>query len=195
MKRTKYALVRSLKFLLLHTIIRSSIIFAAIFPVFHYVSIPYSVNSGYAETGEGKDIFKVVMSIFGIKKETGDITATVTVDRNSRVKTFHLNQTELSTQDSSNQKVLKFVAAFPHTIIKSEQIYNACVVKLNDMHLYCQQGKNSSTRGPEFVDIFLDGKIKRTNIQIENINYLENEDDQKNQNQAKNVLPNYSEKK
>ena len=171
---------------------RSPIVFAAIFAVFHYVSISYSVNSGYAETGEGKDIFKVVMSIFGIKKETRDITATVTVDRNSRVKTFHLNQTELSTYESSSQKVLKFVAAFPHTIVKSGQPYEACAVKLNDMHLYCQQGKNSSTRGPEFVDIYLNKKIKKANMQIEDINYLKNEDDQKNQNPVKNVLPNYS---
>ncbi|MDQ5870232.1 MAG: hypothetical protein M3530_10980, partial [Thermoproteota archaeon] len=35
------------------------------------ISVPF--NTAYGETGIGKDVFKVVVSIFGVTKDTGDI--------------------------------------------------------------------------------------------------------------------------
>ena len=143
------------------------------------------VNNGFAETGVGKNIFKVVVSIFGIPKETGDIVAIVNVDGNSRVKTFDFNPTNPST---INGDVLKFVATFPNVVVESGDIYRACVVKLNDMHHYCQERKNSSAKGSEIVEIVLDKTIKRA--EIEKRNEVKNEV----KIEAKNILPNYSAK-
>ena len=95
-----------------HRMIKSAVIFAVLLAIFYLAPIPL-VNSGFAETGVGKDVFKVVVSIFGITKETGDIVAIVNVDGNSRVKTFDLNPTNSSTYSSINGDVLKFVATFP----------------------------------------------------------------------------------
>ena len=140
-----------------HRMIKSAVIFAVLLAIFYLAPIPL-VNSGFAETGVGKDVFKVVVSIFGIPKETGDVVAVVNVDGHSRVKTFDLNPTNPST---INGDVLKFVATFPNVVVESGDIYRACVVKLNDMHHYCQERKNSSAKGSEIVDIVLDKKIKR----------------------------------
>jgi hypothetical protein len=176
--------VRESKLPLYPRIIKSAAIFAALLAIFYYASVPYLVNSGFAETGVGKDIFKVVVSIFGVTKETGDMAAIVNVDGNSRVKIFDLNSAKLSTYNSMYGDVVKFVAAFPDVVVESGDIYRACVVKLNDMHHYCQEGKNSSTKGPEIVDISLGKKIKRADTEKKN----------EVKNEVKNVLPNYSAK-
>lgn len=189
-------LVREPKVPQYHRMIKSAVIFAVLLAIFYYATIPFLVNNGFAETGVGKDIFKIVVSIFGITKETGDIVAIVNVDGNSRVKTFDLNPTNPSTYSSINGDVLKFVATFPNVVVESGEIYRVCVVKLNDMHQYCQEHKNSSAKGSEVVDIVLDKKIKRADI--EKMNKVKNEVKIEAKNEvkmeAKNILPNYSAK-
>ena len=81
-------LVREPKVPQYHQRIKSVVIFAVLLAIFYYATITFQAYSGFAETGVGKGIFKVVVSIFGITKETGDIVAIVNVDGNSRVKTF-----------------------------------------------------------------------------------------------------------
>jgi hypothetical protein len=171
-----------------HRMIKSVVIFAVLPALFYYATIPFLVNNGFAETGVGKNIFKVIVSIFGFTKETGDIVAIVNVDGNSRVKTFDFNPMNPSTYSSINGDVLKFVATFPNVVVESGEIYRACVVKLKDMHQYCQERKNSSTKGSEVVEIILDKTIKRA--EIEEMNQVKNEV----KIEAKNILPNYSSK-
>jgi hypothetical protein len=185
-------LVREPKVLQYHQMIKSAVIFAVLLAIFYYATISITANSGFAETGVGNGIFKVVVSIFGITKETGDIVAIVNVDGNSRVKTFDLNPTNPSTYSSINGHVLKFVAIFPDVDVESGDIYKACVVKLNDMHHYCQERKNSSAKGSEFVDIVLDKKIKRPDL--EKNNAVKNEIKNEIKIETKNILPNYSAK-
>jgi hypothetical protein len=182
-------LVREPKVPQYHRMIKSAVIFVVLLAIFYYVTISFPANSGF-ETGVGKGIFKVVVSIFGITKETGDIVAIVNVDGNSRVKTFDLNPTNPSTYSSINGHVLKFVATFPDVDVDSGDIYKACVVKLNDMHHYCQEGKNSSAKGSEFVEIVLDKKIKRPDL--EKNNEVKNEVENQVKIETKNILPNYS---
>jgi hypothetical protein len=135
-----------------------------------------------AETGIGKDIFKVVVSVFGVTKETGDIAATVTVNGNSRVKTFHFDHNKLSGGNSSSQySTLEFVAAFPNVAVNSGDAYKACVLRLSDMHHFCENGKNSPAKRAEFVDILLDKNAKRQ--------------DPPKQSDPKDLLPNFTGKK
>ena len=183
-------LVREPKVPQYHRMIKSAVIFAVLLAIFYYVTITITANSGFAETGVGKGIFKVVVSIFGITKETGDIVAIVNVDGNSRVKTFDFNPTNPSTYSSINGNVLKFVATFPYVVVESGEIYRACVVKLKDMHQYCQERKNSSAKGSEVVEIVLDKTIKRA--EIVKMNDLKNEVKNEVKNEARNILPNYS---
>jgi hypothetical protein len=175
-----------------HRMIKLAVIFAVLLTIFYYATITITANSGFAETGVGKGIFKVLVSIFGITKETGDIVAIVNVDGNSRVKTFDLTPTNQSTYSSINGDVLKFLAAFPDVDVESGDIYKACVVKLNDMHHYCQERKNASAKGSEIVDIVLDKKIKRPDL--EKNNEINNEIKNEVKIESKNILPNYSAK-
>jgi hypothetical protein len=47
-----------------------------------------TIDPVQAETGEGEDIFKVIMTLFGVDKSKGDVIAVVTVNNGeaSRVK-------------------------------------------------------------------------------------------------------------
>src|ERR671924_404825 len=49
-----------------------------------------TINPVQAESGKGADIFKVIMTIFGVDKSKGDVVAIVTVNNGeaSKVKTF-----------------------------------------------------------------------------------------------------------
>ena len=181
-------LVREPKVPQYHRMIKSAVIFAVLPALFYYATIPFLVNNGFAETGVGKNIFKVIVSIYGITKETGDIVAIVNVDGNSKIKTFDLNPTNPSTYTTINGDVLKFVATFPNVEVESGEIYRACVVKLKDMHQYCQERKNSSAKGSEIVEIVPDKKMKRADL--EKNNQVQNEVEI----ETKNILPNYSAK-
>ena len=84
--------------------------------MFDYAPISYLANNAHAETGIGKDVFKVVVSVFGANKETGDILALVTVNENSKAKLFDLHSTSLGSTNitsTQNDNIIEFVAAFP----------------------------------------------------------------------------------
>ncbi|MDQ5870539.1 MAG: hypothetical protein M3530_12560 [Thermoproteota archaeon] len=125
--------------------------------------VSYVINIAYAESGMGKDVFKVMVSIFGVTKETGDIVATVTVNGNSRIKSFDVDSANLeptyvnSTQEGS---IIEFVTTFPGVVVNSEDVYKACVLKLNTMDRYCEEGHNSPAKRSELVDISLERATK-----------------------------------
>ena len=127
---------------------------AAVLIVGNNLSLNLSKN-GYAESGVGKDIFKVIVSIFGMTSETGDIIATATVNGHSKVRVFGVSSENLTSQNSSAlaERVLTFAAGFPGLVVNTGDSYKACVITLNDMHIKCDEGHNSPAKRPEFVDI------------------------------------------
>ena len=92
------------------------------------ISVPFNVAFG--ETGIGKDVFKVVVSVFGVTKEMGDIAATVTVNGNSKVKSFDVDGMNLQTADLTSSQdvgVIEFVATFPNTEVNvGDQVQGLC---------------------------------------------------------------------
>jgi hypothetical protein len=155
--------------------------------------VHYLTNIISAESEKDSTTFKVTVSIIGVTKETGDITAIVTVDGLSKVKTFKSDPGRLSANSSINWYELKFVATFPDVVLDPGTVYRACVIKLNDMHHYCQEGKYSSAKSQEFVSIVLDKKIKRPEVEkykaINIVNYLPRNETNE---ELRDVLPNYS---
>ena len=147
-------------------IVIPTVAFAALLAVFDYAPVSYLVNNANAETGIGKDVFKVVVSVFGANKEIGDILALVTVNENSKAKLFNLHSMSLvanntnSTNSTQNENVVEFVATFPKVAVNTGDLYRSCVITPNTMHQYCEEGSNSPAKRPEFVDISLDKEKK-----------------------------------
>ena len=145
-------------------------LFAAIFAVTH------------AETGKGEDIFRVIMTIFGVDKSKGDVVAIVTANNGeaSRVKfldseapyVIPINSSGggISGGSGSSSHLVEYIATFPNITVNAGDEYKACVLTTKDLQLICSTGNNSPANRPEFVDISLnatvgDGSIGETGLE------------------------------
>jgi hypothetical protein len=111
-----------------------------------------------AETGKGDDIFKVIMTIFGVDESKGDVIAVVTAkDEQAKVKLFDASGPDIIPLNASEGggHLIEYVATFPNLTVNSGDEYKACVATVKDLELTCKSGNNSPAARPEFVDISL----------------------------------------
>jgi hypothetical protein len=116
------------------------------------------VSPVQAETGQGPDIFKVIMTIFGVDESKGDVIAIVTAkDEAARVKLFDALGPEVVPLNASEGggHLIEYVATFPNLTINSGEGYKACISSVKDLELLCKTGNNSPASRPEFVDLSL----------------------------------------
>jgi hypothetical protein len=130
-------------------------------------SIGIMANPVQAETGKGEDIFKVILTIFGIDKSKGDVVAMVTVNNGEASKVKFLdttaflapsNLTTLSpttTNPAAGLDIIEYVATFPNVTVDAGEEYKACVLPVKDLEMICTTGNNSPASRPEFVDLSL----------------------------------------
>jgi hypothetical protein len=118
-----------------------------------------------AETGKGKDIFKVIMTIFAADKSKGDVVAIVTVNNGEASKVKFLD-TDLASSDlttlspsttnlAAGSGIIEYVATFPNVTVNAGAEYKACVLTTTDLEPICSTGNNSPALRPEFVDLSL----------------------------------------
>jgi hypothetical protein len=111
-----------------------------------------------AETGQGTDIFKVIMTIFGVDESKGDVIAIVTAkDEAARVKLFDALGPEVVPLNASEGggHLIEYVATFPNLTINPGEGYKACISTVKNLELNCKTGNNSPASRPEFVDLSL----------------------------------------
>jgi hypothetical protein len=116
----------------------------------------------HAETGQGDDVFRVIMTIFGVDKSKGDIIAIVTANSGeaSRVKFLDSEAPYVVSMANPNTPgaeggLIEYVATFPNVTVNPGAEYKACVMTTNDLELLCKTGHNSPASRPEFTDINL----------------------------------------
>jgi hypothetical protein len=124
--------------------------------------------SSYAETGEGADVFKVILTVFGVENTKGDVVAIATVNNGeaSKVKfletegfrpvSSNLTSLTMTPNPSSSAGIMEYVATFPNVTVNSGAEYKACVMTTKNLELLCKTGLNSPASRPEFIDINLD---------------------------------------
>jgi hypothetical protein len=127
--------------------------------------------SSYGETGKGEDVFKVIMTVFGVENTKGDVITMVIVNNGeaSRVKLIetkafkpvssNLTSLGVTPSPSSNAAILEYVSTFPNVTVNSGVEYKACIMTTKNLELLCKTGHNSPASRPEFVDINLDEPI------------------------------------
>jgi hypothetical protein len=116
-----------------------------------------TTNPTYAETGKGTDVFKVIMTIFGVDKSKGDVVGIVTANGVAKVKLLDAEAPYVIPLNSSEVggNIIEYVATFPNVTVNIGDEYEACVLPINDLRLICTSGQNSPAARPEFVDISL----------------------------------------
>ena len=122
----------------------------------------------YAETGKGADVFKVILTVFGVENTKGDVVAIATVNNGeaSKVKfletegfrpvSSNITSLTMTPNPGSSAGILEYVATFPNVTVDSGAEYKACVMTTKSLELLCKTGHNSPALRPEFVDINLD---------------------------------------
>lgn len=131
-----------MQFICMNRIIVMCLVFALILAnVSHTVKVS-------AETGVGKDVFKVVVTLFGITNSTKDITTLVNVKDQTKVKVFNAENPESEVNDT-----ISYTMTFPDLQVNDGDPYTVCTVSSEDFELNCMEGNNSPFTRPEFVDI------------------------------------------
>ena len=111
-----------------------------------------------AETGLGTDIFKVILTIFGVDESKGDVIAIVTAkDQDAKVKLFDASGPDVVPLNVSEGggHLIEYVATFPNLTMNSGEGYKACIATVKNLELMCKTGDNSPASRPEFVDLSL----------------------------------------
>jgi hypothetical protein len=103
-----------------------------------------------AETGKGEDIFRVIMTIFGVDKSKGDVVAIVTVNNGEASKVRFLDS-----DTAAGGGIIEYVATFPNVTVNVGGQYEACVLPVKTLEPICTTGNNSPATRPEFVDLSL----------------------------------------
>src|ERR671920_2380695 len=75
-----------------------------------------------AETGKGDDVFRVIMTIFGVDKSGGDVVAIVTVNNGEASKVRFLD----SDIAAGSGGIIEYVATFPNVTVNAAEPYEAC---------------------------------------------------------------------
>jgi hypothetical protein len=114
-----------------------------------------TISPVQAETGQGTDIFKVIMTIFGVDESNGDVIAIVTAkDEAARVDAVGPEVVPLNASEGGGH-LIEYVATFPNLTINPGEGYKACISTVKELELICKTGNNSPASRPEFVDLSL----------------------------------------
>jgi hypothetical protein len=115
-----------------------------------------TIATAKAETGKGDDVFRVIMTIFGVDKSTGDVVAILTVNNGEASKVRFLDS-----DIASSGGIIEYVATFPNVTVNAAEPYEACVLPVKTLEPICTTGNNSPAARPEFVDISLNATTGR----------------------------------
>ena len=99
-----------------------------------------------------KDIFKVIVTLIGLNKTSGDIVSFINVDGITQVKTF--NAAKLIPLRGNNG-TLELAFTFPNSTINTGAKFKACTMIVKDMLMSCARGQNSPALRPENIDMYL----------------------------------------
>ena len=101
-----------------------------------------------AESGVGKDVFKVIVTLFGITNSTKDVLTLVNVEDQTKIKLFNAEDPENQGQDK-----VSYTMTFPGIEVQDNDPYTVCTMTVKNFKLECDKGNNSPLNRPEFVDI------------------------------------------
>jgi hypothetical protein len=115
-----------------------------------------AVSKVMAESGVGKDVFKVIVTLYGITNSTKDIATIVNVGDDTKVKLY---SPENPTTEGSDK--VSYTFAYPNMAVEDGETYTVCTMSTDNFKLKCENGKNSPLDRPEFVDIKVSEKSSK----------------------------------
>jgi hypothetical protein len=107
------------------------------------------------ETPTVKDTFKIIVTLFGIDRNIGDVVTFVNVNNITQSKVYNpLKEKFLSTNGHNGTSEVAFT--FPNETINEGTKFTVCNMIVQELSIICQEGTNSPAARPEIVDLELD---------------------------------------
>jgi len=113
------------------------------------VNVPL-LRQVWAESGEGNDVFKVIVTLYGMTNSTKDVLTLVNIQDQTKVKLYNAENPENAGQDK-----ISYTITFPGTQVQDGEQYTVCTMGVKDFKMHCDKGNNSPLNRPEFVDVNL----------------------------------------
>jgi hypothetical protein len=131
-----------------------SLIAFSIFPYFMTLS-PYQVQAQFLQTTnttipKQPDLFRVAVTLFGVKDDTGSILSFVKVDNLTAGRLFNASNENIL---KSNNGIVETSFPFPNQTIPVGATYEACVLVLKNANISCTTGYNSPGPKTEYEQI------------------------------------------
>jgi hypothetical protein len=142
------------------------------------IAMPFqtSLDVGYAQTkssvNQKEDVFKVIVTLFGVEPTAGNMVTFVTINNISTVKTFDASKyyipidgttttattSYIKTGGSGDGGLVELHYSFPNATssIKSGDEFRVCAMVLKDLQMVCETGVNTPALRAENVDMYLD---------------------------------------
>jgi hypothetical protein len=142
------------------------------------IAMPFqtSLDVGYAQTkssvAQKEDVFKVIVTLFGVEPTAGNMVTFVTINNISTVKTFDASKyyipidgttttattSYIKTGGSGDGGLVELHYSFPNATssIKSGDEFRVCAMVLKDLQMVCETGVNTPALRAENVDMYLD---------------------------------------
>jgi Na+-transporting NADH:ubiquinone oxidoreductase subunit NqrF len=108
------------------------------------------INIANAQIANTKDVFKVIVTLSGIKSSTKDILILVNIKDQTKSKLFNAQDPQIKGADKVN-----YTITFPSSTIDEDDKFTDCIMSIKDFKLECDNANNSPLKKPEFVDINL----------------------------------------
>jgi hypothetical protein len=100
-----------------------------------------------------EDIFRVLVTLFGIKKDTGYVVSFVKVDDITTARLFNATKEDMQ---KDNDGIVGYVLSFPNQTVATGAEYKACVLVLNTANVTCESGYNSPGPRTEMEQIVIE---------------------------------------
>jgi hypothetical protein len=109
-----------------------------------------NAQSGLNPSPGEKDIFRVGISLFGVKNDTGNVFSYVSVDNLTAGRFFNATR-----EDKDGDGIVESYFTFPNNTISAGTKFTSCSIVLSTTYQKCAIGINSPASRTEFAQFEL----------------------------------------
>jgi hypothetical protein len=140
-----------------------------------------------------KDIFKIIVTLFGIDRNIGDVVTFVNVNNITQYKVYNPLEEKFFLSTNGHNGTSEVVFTFLNETIDTGSKFTVCNMIVKELSIICQDGTNSPAARPEIVDLELDSaqflkvgepeeeKVKEKTVTVEEADEESNEASDENE--------------
>ena len=138
-----------------------------------------TIDTINVDAQNNENSFDVILTLFGVDKNTGDI---ITFSSSKNITHFKIFNPYKELMYGGTSEV---IFNFNGTEVNAGDTFTTCILTIKDISVICKNGENSPAKRPEIVDINLVSD-EATKIEVQNIITKIDSEKDEDEDQAKN---------